>query len=435
MLSKVDKNNWKLGTINIIKYIQSNNIFNNIIDNLEGYLLIKNNDKIFLFDYVKNIFIKNISRIRLTILGKYFWKQIESFDQNNVTIANKLRKFVINQFVDIYTNTNIFLGIGGESYIYFPFRSYSKYICISNHQSIISDANFNLQFYNLDYSNYLVDYNNLKTFPNISSNTLDIIINVSNLHLNHIEYIKNFKINKLVIITCTPIYKKIPLIIKYFSIIKIKYFLNITSWITILVCVKKNLVNYIGLGSNCSLTYQLNKLNLRKFSYPFDWAKISINQLINVLENNFDNYINLQIEKLSDCHLINEQIPSLLIKNIYNIKFAHEVLSDLSCNLDKFKIKLLQRINRFNNLFQSNKKVKFVRIELHKITQAYFDSINILIKILENYSNNFELLLILNYDKDIRFTNSKVIIYKFNEFSPDWKMNHLDWKYIFNYIN
>jgi hypothetical protein len=287
----------------------------------------------------------------------------------------------------------------------------------------------------LDYSNYLVDYNNLKTFPNVSSITLDIIINVSNLHLNHIEYIKNLKINKLVIITCTPIYKKIPLIKKYFSIKKIKYFLNITSWITIVVCVKKIFDNYIGLGSNCSLTYQLNKLNLRKYSYPFDWAKISINQLINVLENNFDNYTNLQIEKLSDCHLINEQIPSLLIKNIYNIKFAHEVLSDLSSHLDKFKIKLLQRVNRFNNLLKSNIKVKFVRIELYKITQAYFDSINILIKILEKYSNNFELLLILNYDKDIRYTNSKVIIYKFNEFSSDWKMNHLDWKGIFNYIN
>ena len=430
MLSKVDKNNWKLGTINIIKYVQSNNIFINIIDNLEGYLLIKDNNKIFLFDYIKNIFIKNILRIRLKILGKYFWKQIESFDQNNIRIANKLRKFVINQFVDTNSNLNIFLGIGGESYIYFPFRSYSKYICISNHESIISDANFNLQFYNLNYSNYLVDYNNLKTFPNISSKTFDIIINVSNLHLNHLEYIKNLKINKLVIITCTPIYKKIPLIIKYFSIKKIKYFLNITSWITIVVCMKKNLVNYIGLGSNCSITYQLNKLNLRKYSYPFDWAKISINQLISVLENNFDNYTNLQIEKLSDCHLIEDRIPSLLIKNIYNIKFAHEVLSDLSSHLDKFKIKLVQRITRFNNLFQSNQKVKFIRIELHKITQTYFDSINILIKILEKYSNNFELLLILNLDKDIRYTNSKVIIYKFNDFSPDWKMNHLDWKNI-----
>ena len=133
---------------------------------------------------------------------------------------------------------------------------------------------------------------------------------------------------------------------------------------------------------------------------------------------------------LSDCHLIEDRIPSLLIKNIYNIKFAHEVLSDLSSHLDKFKIKLVQRITRFNNLFQSNQKVKFIRIELHKITQTYFDSINILIKILEKYSNNFELLLILNLDKDIRYTNSKVIIYKFNDFSPDWKMNHLDWKNI-----
>ena len=46
----------------------------------------------------------------------------------------------------------------------------------------------------------------------------------------------------------------------------------------------------ISLGGNCSITYQLIKLNLRSEAYPFDWTKISINQLINVLENNFDGY-------------------------------------------------------------------------------------------------------------------------------------------------
>lgn len=48
---------------------------------------------------------------------------------------------------------------------------------------------------------------------------------------------------------------------------------------------------YIGLGSNCSITWQLNKYNLRTKSYPFDWVKISLSQIINILENNFDDYI------------------------------------------------------------------------------------------------------------------------------------------------
>ena len=39
----------------------------------------------------------------------------------------------------------------------------------------------------------------------------------------------------------------------------------------------------ISLGSNCSVTYQLNKLGLRMQAYPFDWVKISLNQLNNIL--------------------------------------------------------------------------------------------------------------------------------------------------------
>ena len=37
---------------------------------------------------------------------------------------------------------------------------------------------------------------------------------------------------------------------------------------------------YISLGGNCSITYQLNKYKLRNFLSPFDWSKITINQLI-----------------------------------------------------------------------------------------------------------------------------------------------------------
>ena len=46
-------------------------------------------------------------------------------------------------------------------------------------------------------------------------------------------------------------------------------------------------MEYISLGSNCSITYQLGKLGLRNNSYPFDWTKISLTQLIKILENDF----------------------------------------------------------------------------------------------------------------------------------------------------
>ena len=49
----------------------------------------------------------------------------------------------------------------------------------------------------------------------------------------------------------------------------------------------------ISLGSNCSVTYQLNKYNLRQQSFPFDWSKITIKQLNKVLESKFKDYENV----------------------------------------------------------------------------------------------------------------------------------------------
>ena len=47
---------------------------------------------------------------------------------------------------------------------YSPTIKHSQCIFVSNHESIISDADFNLEFYNLDYSNHLIDYNNIIDF-------------------------------------------------------------------------------------------------------------------------------------------------------------------------------------------------------------------------------------------------------------------------------
>lgn len=428
MLSKVNKDNWNLGTNQIIKYSQLNNLWDQIQDNLEGNLLVKYGKKIFLFDYNQNLIIKNVSIIRLNILNIYFWKQIESFDQNNIKISNQIRSYVITQFIS--NNTDILLGIGGESYIYCPFIKSNSFIGISNHKSIITDADFNLKFYTKNYSNYLVDYSNISSFPNLNYKLgYNIIINVSKLLESHIEYIKNLYSNKVVIITCTPIYKKIPLIKKYFRIEKIKHFLNINSWVTVLVC--SRVIDWITLGSNCSITYQLNKHNLRLKSYPFDWAKITLKQLINVLENNFISYTDFQKIKLSSLHLKNEINPTLLIENNYGIKFAHEIIDNLDSKIEEFKIKLLNRIERFRNL--KNKQVKFVRIELNNISIKYFESINVLINLLDNFILSYQLILIINSNIDINQIklDKRIQVYKFNSFDSNWKMDKLNWKNIF----
>lgn len=195
-------------------------------------------------------------------------------------------------------------------------------------------------------------------------------------------------------------------------------------------------MEYISLGSNCSITYQLGKLGLRHNSYPFDWCRITLCQLILILKENFNDFVeSLEIVKTSNIHPIieseqhNELSSSLILTNKYKIKFAHEIT--IKYQLDEFKNKMTERIYRFRNLI--DKKLCFVRIELNPINQSWHLNIIQLNEILSIYSSNFVLILIINSNLEFEFPHN-IKICKFNNFDPDWKMDLLDWKaYLIEY--
>ena len=58
----------------------------------------------------------------------------------------------------------------------------------------------------------------------------------------------------------------------------------------------------VSLGSNCAVAYQLDRINLRNESYPFDWSKVKLDGLINVLESNFIDYSKVSIQTHSLKH-------------------------------------------------------------------------------------------------------------------------------------
>jgi hypothetical protein len=228
MLSKVTKQGQYLGTTQIKNYRDD---FEIIMDNQKDTLLIKLKNKIFSWNYKYNKKI-NKNRIKIKFNNKYFYKQIDSFDQNNTLICNYVRKTVLSYLR--HNNAENILGIGGEFYIYFPFLKYKKYIGMSNHTSIIEDANYNL--YNLNSNNYLVDYENI----NLELvGKYDVIVNVISIHEKIIDFISKLDTNKIIIISCKSLYNKIDLLTNYFKIIKTDYYINITSIITILYLVKK----------------------------------------------------------------------------------------------------------------------------------------------------------------------------------------------------
>jgi hypothetical protein len=183
-------------------------------------------------------------------------------------------------------------------------------------------------------------------------------------------------------------------------------------------------MNYISLGSNCSVTYQLKKYNLRYCAYPFDNCNINLNKLINVLQNNFNNYTDLKLKKISNKHSTDLSEKSLILTNKYNIKFAHEIT--MIQELNNFKSSLERRIERFRTITDH---IVFIYIELSNINSTFENKINILLNELNKYFNTFILKLIINSNIDFNFPHN-VKIYNYTHFSEDWKMDHLDWKFI-----
>jgi hypothetical protein len=183
---------------------------------------------------------------------------------------------------------------------------------------------------------------------------------------------------------------------------------------------------YISLGSNCSVCWWLNKLGLRKTAYPFDWASLTIKHLNTILGKDFANYVeSLKLKFISDKHPDKDGNPSALITNIYNVKFAHEVITS---DIENFKLSLNNRVGRFRDLGKEE-FITYVRIELQIVMTSYVKKLQELIKLLDIINPNYIIQLIIHKDS-IKITLDKVKIYYFDEFSPDWKMEHIDWKSI-----
>lgn len=197
-------------------------------------------------------------------------------------------------------------------------------------------------------------------------------------------------------------------------------------------------MEYISLGSNCSITHQLSKLGLRKCAYPFDWTKITLNQLISILAEDFNDYSkSLEFVSISNIHPIikprtetnsNDLISSssLILTNKYKIKFAHELGEKYQ--LDEFKNILEERVKRFRDL--GDKDVCFVRIEQSPLNQSWYSNIIKLHSLLCCYSSNFKLILIICSKLEFQFPPN-IKIYRFDKFDLDWKMDTLDWNELF----
>jgi hypothetical protein len=178
----------------------------------------------------------------------------------------------------------------------------------------------------------------------------------------------------------------------------------------------------IPLGLDCCLAYQLNKLNLRKKAYPFDWmSSPKILSIILLLENDFKNFLNIEYydiqennndnfninNPLNDLHIIKSKYK--LIHKEYNFVLRHELINNDSKNINIFIEKYSRRIQRFLSL-QNNKNI-FIRLGTNKDI-IYLERLELILKQKFKFSQ-FKFINCSNLDK----------IYK----PLEWKRDEYNW--------
>lgn len=361
---------------------------------------IKNYQGFAIIDCFDNIYKKHKNFLPQKFNDKLVFISSNSFQQNHAILSKRIRIFV-SSIID-----SDYIAIGGESYLYGMTNNCNNIIHYTNSKFIYDDCNYNNKFYKKNIENYLVDYNNTQ----ISNKYNYCLLNLSKLPENLIKKINRNLYLKIVIISChhDDFWKKRKFLSNYrlitrkrFICEKIGYFITINIFIP----------TFIGLGSNCSIAYQMKKIGIRRESFPFDWCKIKFRNLLEVFRNNFDNFSKLEVVKFSENHG-----NSYILKNKY-CNFAHEV-----CNiheLNNFENILEKRIKRLLN----KSFVIFVRIELENIND-YRE----LEKELDKYFMNYK-LVVISKKKPL----GNVIHFELPNFI-DWKFNNFEWNMIFQHF-
>jgi hypothetical protein len=166
--------------------------------------------------------------------------------------------------------------------------------------------------------------------------------------------------------------------------------------------VMDNLNIAISIGNDCSVAYNIRKLNYANVAFPFDWMKLqNLKSVIEIIKNDFAGFCDLdqyeilpqytnfayndQEDELIDVVNITE-IPSItsrckLVHKKYGFILPHEFNGDY-LDKEKFIEKYNRRIARFRKYVKDSRyEVRFIRLGIFK-DKNYIDELT---EILENY--------------------------------------------------
>lgn len=116
------------------------------------------------------------------------------------------------------------------------------------------------------------------------------------------------------------------------------------------------------LGITCQTAYQLNRKNLHKHSYPFDWLISPLESTIKLLENRFANFMEWENLKVVGTY---ENKNFIVNDTLYNVTSYHDFPFSPDGKIKNedyiaFQEKMDRRIKRFYNQIEIDESILFV---------------------------------------------------------------------------
>ena len=122
---------------------------------------------------------------------------------------------------------------------------------------------------------------------------------------------------------------------------------------------------HVSLGGTCRVSLKLKETGFRKGSYPFDWIVISLSQMTDMIENDFDGWV----DRDNMVHLQDEWYENTRYGTGHKHEFKESTetrgdhLYDFTDDEEftKWQEEKTRRTDRFKDLLNSDKKVLFVK--------------------------------------------------------------------------
>ena len=178
--------------------------------------------------------------------------------------------------------------------------------------------------------------------------------------------------------------------------------------------------NVVSLGFFCSPAIELNNLNLRKSSQPFDWLISSkFNQVLELINNGFEDFLN------PDFLFQLKQYPRYYRNIKYDIDFYHDFdeLKSFNKQIDKIKQKYDRRIARFYNTIKE--PTLFLRYICSKEEVVYINNnYEKISKLLKTYNANNDIIFVANKEDSYLKTSSDIKVWYVEKDNNDVVARH-----------